>query len=95
MRSRYWTLAQIQFNLLFTFLQVSSQEPEVDKAAPPPNPPAEEPGTGDQETDDPEITQNPSREFLKFTNQALQLNVRFITRSNVALSILLFTDEFV
>ncbi|KAJ7392503.1 Cilia and flagella associated protein 46 [Desmophyllum pertusum] len=62
-------------------IDVSSQEPEVDKAAPPPNPPAEEPGTADQETDDPEteITQNPSREFLKFTNQALQLNAEFST----------------
>lgn len=65
-----------------TFQQVSPQESEVDKAAPPPNAPAEpEPGTGDQDTaDDAEaaLAQNPSREFLKFANQALQLNVSLI-----------------
>ncbi|KAL9983920.1 hypothetical protein ACROYT_G006166 [Oculina patagonica] len=62
--------------------QVSPQESEVEKAAPPPNAAAEEPGTGDQgTTDDPEgeVAPKPSREFLKFANQALQLNAEFST----------------
>lgn len=57
--------------------QLSSQEQEADKPVPPPDPPAAEPGNYNQDTADPDIeaTQNPSREFLKFANQALELNV--------------------
>lgn len=51
---------------------------EVDRTASPPDPPAADPGSENQDTTDPETeaTQNPLREFLKFTNQALELKVR-------------------
>ena len=54
------------------------QELEAGRTAPPPGSPAAEPGPENQDTPDPETeaTQNPSREFLKFTNQALELKVR-------------------
>ena len=57
---------------------VPPQELEADRTAPPPDPPAAEPGPESQHTADPETetTQNASREFLKFTNQALELKVR-------------------
>lgn len=78
-----WNLDSIHFNFLFTYQQVTNEETEVDKKAPPAIPLVEEFGTGNQGTaDDPEaeIPANPSREFLKFANQALQLNVSFIRR---------------
>ena len=68
--------------LLISYQQVSNEEPEEDKRAPPANPPVVELGTGNQSTaDDPETQApvNPSREFLKFASQALQLDVSFIT----------------
>lgn len=67
---------------MFSYQQVSNEEPEESKRAPPANPPVVELGAGNQGTaDDPEaeIPANPSREFLKFANQALQLNVSFST----------------
>ena len=63
---------------MFSYQQVSNEVPEVDKRAPP----VVELGAENQGTaDDPEtqIPANPSREFLKFANQALQLDVSFIT----------------
>lgn len=70
---------ELLFIYLFIFRQVVPlQELEADRTAPPPDPPAAEPGPENQDTADPETeaTQNPSREFLKFTNQALELKVR-------------------
>ena len=70
----------IHFVFLFSYRQVSNGEPEEDKESLPANPPVTDLGTGNQGTaDDPEaeIPANPSREFLKFANQALQLNVSF------------------
>ena len=70
---------ELSFIYLFIFRQVvPPQELEADRTAPPPDPPAAEPGPENQDTADPETeaTQNPSREFLKFTNQALELKVR-------------------
>ena len=67
---------------MLSYQQVSNEVPEVDKRAPPANPPVVELGAENQSTaDDPEtqIPANPSREFLKFANQALQLDVSFIT----------------
>ena len=63
---------------MYLSVQVPSRELEADKAATPPDPPAEEPGAENQGIADPktEAIQNPSREFLKFTNQALELKVR-------------------
>ena len=57
---------------------VPPQELEADRTAPPPDPPVAEPGPENQDTADPktEATQNRSREFLQFTNQALELKVR-------------------
>ena len=66
---------------MFSYQQVSNEEPEEDQGAPPSNPPDLERGVGNLgNADDPEaeIPANPSREFLKFANQALQLNVSFI-----------------
>ena len=70
----------INFNFLLSCQHVSNEEPEGEKGAPPANPPVVELGAGNHLTaDDPEaeIPANPSREFLKFANQALQLNVSF------------------
>lgn len=60
-------------------------EPEADRTAAPHDPPAAEPGHEKQNTADPETEapQNPSREFLKFTNQALELKVRRETLINL------------
>ncbi|CAH3151990.1 unnamed protein product [Porites lobata] len=60
---------------------VPPQELEADRTAPPQDPPAAEPGPENQDSADPETeaTQNPSREFLKFTSQALELKAEFTT----------------
>jgi len=74
----------VVFQGLFCFIvQVSPQELEADKPAHPPDPPAVEPENENQDTEHPEteVPQNPSREFLKFANQALELKVR----SNIGL----------
>jgi len=62
-------------------IEVSPQELEADKPAHPPDPPAVEPEHENQDTEHPETEapQNPSREFLKFANQALELNAEFST----------------
>ena len=70
---------ELLFICLFIFGQVVPlQELEANRTAQPPDPPAAEPGPENQDTADPETeaTQNPSRVFLKFTNQALELKVR-------------------
>ena len=53
----------------------------MDNVAKPLNPAVEESAPGDQDTGDIEIEapQNLSREFVKLTNQALQLNVSTFT----------------
>lgn len=62
-------------------LEVPHDESEVDNVAKPLNPAVEESAPGDQDTGDIEIEapQNLSREFVKLTNQALQLNAEFST----------------
>ena len=78
-------LMHFSVNFLFSCQQVSNEEPE--KATPPANPPVVELGAGNQGTaDDPEaeIPANPSREFIKFVNQARQLNVSFRGSSHLS-----------
>lgn len=63
---------------MLIYAQVLPHEPEADRTARPPDLPIVEPGPEKRDITDPETeaTQNPSLEFLKFTNQALELKVR-------------------
>lgn len=83
-----------KIDLLFIYLliyaQVPPHEPEADRTVQPPDLPTVEPGPEKRDITDPETEapQNPSREFLKFTNQAVELKVSCKTSS-----ILLYTKS--